>query len=312
MDPDINLVYGVDKLFFKPMVTSAISAMENLSAGRKISLYLIYRDIPAETIDMGVEFFHERYGMKLNTVKLPADKSRIFTSEICPEKHISDAMFDRLFIHEIVPEIDKAIYLDADTIVNGDLSELYDIDLGTSSLGAVIEPGFDYKIEEYGYTATRLAHLDIESHYFNSGVLLLNLPKLRQIDLVKRCQETYVKYKNHLIWLDQDMLNILFGAETCYLPPKFNSEVFDNASFSAEFRNYFNFYGKTAPYSDEAIQQAIDNPAVIHYVGPYKPWIHPGEYYIHKEKYWKYFNLSPWRNEDSLLVEKKLNAGKHD
>jgi lipopolysaccharide biosynthesis glycosyltransferase len=288
------------------MVISAISVIENLASDFQVSLYLIYRDLSQSVINMVVNFFEQRFATKLLCYQMPADKARIFTNERCPEKHISDAMFDRLFIHEIITDIDRAIYLDADTIVNGDLNELYAIDIGKSILGGVIEPGFDYKIEQYGYTATRLANLDIESHYFNSGVLLLNLVNFRHLDLIKLCQEAYVKYNNYLMWPEQDILNILFGTRTYFLPPKFNSEVYDNAAFAHEFYNYFNFYGKTVPYDTTEIQQAISNPTVIHFVGPHKPWIHPGDYFLHKEKYWKYYNLSPWCNEDSLLVEEKL------
>ena len=63
-------------------------------------------------------------------------------------------------------------------------------------------------------------------------------------------------------------------------------------------------------YEFETIQEAIDNPTIIHFVGAYKPWIHPGKYFLHKEKYWKYFNLSPWANKDSNLVWKRLQETK--
>jgi lipopolysaccharide biosynthesis glycosyltransferase len=288
------------------MVTSAISAISNLAPGKKLTIHLIYRNIPKETLETLKQFFDEKFATQFKFYETPNNLAEIFHNESCPEKHISNAMFDRLFIHKLIPEINKAIYLDADIIVEKDLSKLYETNLKNNIIGAVIEPAFEYDVKKYGYNAIRLMKLDIDTHYFNSGVLLLDLAKLRKTNFIDKCSKYFNKHIKNIIWPDQDVLNGVLGHKTHFLSPEFNSEVYENNIMANEYQNYFDFYGKSLPYSEQDIQIATYAPTILHFVGPNKPWIHPGKYYIHKEKYWKYYNMSPWKNKDSMLVEKKL------
>jgi len=288
------------------MVVSAISAIKNLAAGKKISLYLLYRDVPEADLKMLKQFFRTKFNVEFVYRAVPAHLANIFNNDCCPEKHISNAMFDRLFIHKLIPEIDCAIYLDADTVVTGDLNELYEIDLQGKCLGAMIEVPFEYDIKTVGYNAIRLLKLDIDTFYFNSGVLLLDLKKLRKINFIQKCQEYFNKYQENIIWPDQDILNGVLGKHTHFILPKFNAEVYDGAMAAADYRDFFDFYGKTLPYTKHEIYAAINVPVVLHFLGRAKPWIHPGKYSLHKEKYWQYYNLSPWQDRNSMLVEKKL------
>ena len=87
-------------------------------------------------------------------------------------------MFYRLFIPKLLPDEKKAIYLDADIIVNLDITELWQTDLENHPLAVVLE-------SEDGAIPARYSKLVIEGfvkgeNYFNSGVLLMNLEVLRE------------------------------------------------------------------------------------------------------------------------------------
>lgn len=290
------------------MVVSAISAISNLAADKHMHLHLIYRDISKNSLEMLEQFFDEKFNVKFSYYSIPKNLTKIFNNKHCPEAHISNAMFDRLFIHEIITGIDKTLYLDADTVVIGDLSKLYEINLHANYIGAVVEPAFEYDIKQVGYNAIRLMKIDINTHYFNSGILLMNLNKLRKINFIKKCKKYFNKNQKEIIWPDQDILNGILGSHTYFIPPKFNAEIYEGRVMSIDYHDYFDFYGKTLPYSEQEIHEAINFPAILHFVGSNKPWIHPGKYSLCKEKYWKYYNLSPWGNNDSFLIEKKLTA----
>lgn len=99
----------------------------------------------------------------------------------------------RLMIPEILSEHDRALYLDADLLINDDLCKLWDLD-----------------IEEYAMAAVR--EYDKVEPYYNSGVLCMNLRRLRADgNLLQRCTEYIIKNKPH--FPDQDAINHFYASE---------------------------------------------------------------------------------------------------
>ncbi|MGD9153549.1 MAG: glycosyltransferase family 8 protein [Gammaproteobacteria bacterium] len=313
MNKTVHITYCSDKICLRPMVASAISAIRNLNSKCQAHIHLLYRNIELSALIELQDFFWKKFQAKFDFYAVPKKLAKKFNNKKCPQKYISDAMFDRLFIHKLIPKLNKTIYIDADTIVTGDLSELYYTDLNDNYIGAVIEPPFEFDEKTHGYDAIRHMKLDIDTFYFNSGVLLMDLNKLRKINFIKKCQNYFNKYINNIVWPDQDILNGVLGEKTLFIAPKFNSSVYDNIMTSQDYYEYLEFYGKSLCYSDDEVQTSINQPVILHYVGAYKPWIHPGKYSLHKDQYWKYYNMSPWKTKDSTTIEKillnKKNAG---
>ncbi len=103
----------------------------------------------------------------------------------------------RLLVSACIQE-DKVIYLDCDTIVLQPLDELYNIDLGNSLVGGVVDGGV--KLHE----KLSIGITD-EEPYFNAGVILLNCKAIRDEALtqvfIERVNNTRSK------WIDQDCIN---------------------------------------------------------------------------------------------------------
>lgn len=131
--------------------------------------------------------------------------------------------FYRLVLTEILsPDIDKVIYLDADVIVNLDIARLWEIELGDKIFAAVPEAANGMLLEKFmplcleGYVKTE--------DYFNSGVLLMNLNRLRgEGETLKR--GVIFRGKRNNGCYDQDILNYLFAADYIKLPVEFNCFV---------------------------------------------------------------------------------------
>lgn len=112
----------------------------------------------------------------------------------------------RLFADEVSGLPDKLLYLDTDIIINGDIIDLYSIDIGSYEMGAV---------EDY------LGKWFKHRGYINSGVLLLNLPTLRETGLFKKTRECCATKK---MWFpDQDSLNSLVSKKLM-LPTRYNAQ----------------------------------------------------------------------------------------
>ncbi len=168
-----------------------------------------------------------------NVEELCADRLSVIT-ETLPKTyaaHFTVGMFYRFFIPHILPaEIKKAIYLDADIIVNLDINELWQIELDDKPLGAV--PNL-FQIADKKTSVERTEkHIRIckegfvkPEDYFNSGVLLLNLRFMRNADKILMSGIEFIKENPRFVFFDQDILNYCFSTTFLKLPVKFNRYV---------------------------------------------------------------------------------------
>lgn len=186
--------------------------------------------------------------------------------------YITLATFYRLALLEILPhDIDRALYLDGDMIVEQDLKELWDIDLQDNIVAAVED--------EESYTNSK--RLGLSGNYFNAGVLLLDLKKLRKRNLFKESIEYLKKNRYRVIYQDQDILNALFDGKCKFVSLKWN--VNSGMYCSRDLKHY---------YSDDYADMIKMKPSIIHFSGKHaKPWllftIHPLA-----DEYWKYLRYT--------------------
>lgn len=126
----------------------------------------------------------------------------------------------RAFIARMFLQYDKAIYIDSDTILTADIGELYDIDLGDKAIAARVDskvamvPVFvDYVQNALGVPA---------GEYVNSGVLLMDLRKLRKMHYITKMTDLIRKYDADLVAPDQDYLNVILKGQIMHLGKEWN------------------------------------------------------------------------------------------
>lgn len=135
--------------------------------------------------------------------------------------HFKGAAWFRLLVGEVLPDLERLIYLDADTVVNMDIKELWDEKTGENGLAAVP----DMVIQENHFSSLPKKGLCEEKRYFNSGVLLLDMPVFsREKNLLERGTALLKKYQIGE-YPDQDILNHFFGAECNLLPNRYNTFI---------------------------------------------------------------------------------------
>ena len=172
------------------------------------------------------------YGQEVkfyNVEELCADKVEeiIKMLPMITELRYTIATFYRLFIPQIFPkDIEKIIYLDSDIIVNLDIKELWQINLGNNLLGVIPEllnkDTSEDMLKTHSMCRDNLVKVE---DYFNAGVLLINLKKLRKKgNVISKGLNFYVNNPGHR-FLDQDILNYCFAKRALKLPLKFNQFV---------------------------------------------------------------------------------------
>ena len=162
----------------------------------------------------------------------------------------------RFFIPQLLAsDIEKAIYLDSDIVVNLDVKELWQIELGDKPLGAIAESvtdSFCYKINSAANPLIVNGGVRYED-YFNSGVLLMNLNLLRDEAETLLRGINFVA-DNQLGYMDQDALNYLFAKTYLKLPAKFNSFVRENRRLSETVA------GKIYHFAGDELKMYSDDP----------------------------------------------------
>ena len=159
----------------------------------------------------------------------------------------SAVYYYRAFIPMLFPIYKKAIYIDSDTILRGDIGELFDIDLGDNILAAMVDPKVDYIPEFRSYVNNALGIPHTE--YVNSGVQVMDLKKMRKIKYLQQMIDLIEKYDADLIAPDQDYLNVILRGQILHLDPVWNAEPKKNLPKKVKLV-HFNLFNKPWHYKN--------------------------------------------------------------
>lgn len=197
-------------------------------------------------------------------------------TEALPEGYFPRTVWYRIFLPDLLPDTDKVVYLDSDVVVVDDLAPLWDVDLDGFLLGAVTNPLYSFMPP---YPRTLGIERDVE--YFNSGVLVMNLALMRTERTVAHLRD-YASAHPGNAYPDQDALNVVCGSSRYALHARWNVQS-----------TFFELSPSEIPLPEREVREAVENPAVLHFIGPFKPWQylcrHP-----HQETYLRHAKATPW------------------
>lgn len=193
--------------------------------------------------------------------------------------YFTKAMWYRTFLPDLLPDVDRVLYLDVDTLVLDELAPLWDVDFGEALVGAVTNV-----FEPWGERWPADLGLGGPEAYFNSGVLLMNLAGMRAEGTAERLRRHAVEHADDLFWPDQDALNVILAGRRVVLHPRWN--VMNNVMLRDRAVEIF---------GADAVREARERPAIRHFEGPSvaKPW-HAGSEMAHRERYFEFRRRTPW------------------
>lgn len=183
----------------------------------------------------------DKLGVPINIIEVESDH---FEKFVVRRSHLTRGAFLRLLIPDLFADKARALYMDCDMVVMGDLSYLATVDLGDAPLAAVPCPSPDEKELESVQKPLGL--------YFNSGLLVMNIPVWRSLRVSERCADLLSDPDTHLVSEDQSALNIVCRDNALLLPTEYN------------------VYSTLGAYEGPSVLP--EHPVVIHYVVNNKPW----------------------------------------
>ena len=188
----------------------------------------------------------------------------------------------RILLPELLTDIGRVLYLDSDLLIVDDLHALFDIALGHRCLAAVTQPTLP---DVLGRLQDTLGLPDAAS-YFNSGVMTLDLDRLRAGRYVEQVLAFIEDRRGPMPWADQDPLNAVLHRHRVHIGPRWNLMT-----------PVFELPAEVLPWTSDEIREAIAAPAVIHFIGPYKPW-HYRCRHPYRRAYFDYLASTPWKDKE--------------
>ena len=250
---------------------SITSILSSKSSNTFICIYLI---IPLDFDEKNIYFIDSLYELyeyfNITFITMDDRYDKAYT-----DHRISKQAYYRFSLGELLPNLNKIIYLDTDIIVYKDLSQFYNINFnGKMILG---QPTYgNKKRQRKGF------------HRINTGVLLLNLAEMRKNEFEKiviKIIKKGKKYRYH----DQTLLNDNFKEVLGIFPPEYHTRPWSNYK---EMNIFNNIIGK--PYDMDYFYFAHKYPVLRHFLGKYKPRNHKIN---HIEDWWFFARKSKYYNK---------------
>lgn len=236
----MNIFFAVNDSYVEQLCVALVSVLKN-NACEKINFYILTNDL-SEKSKIKINNIRRRYD-NWDIRYLSIDKEKVSALKLNID-YITCETYFRYFIAEIVPNLGKCLYLDADLVVNGTLRSLYDTDIEDFYCAGVK----DLYIDDIKYKRT--ISFDDSELYVNAGMLLMNLSKIREDDMVCKLLENTKKMADKIHFQDQDIINITFKGKI------------------KEVDSIYNFTSHNVKLEKDKRKKAV----IIHYTGQEKPW----------------------------------------
>lgn len=264
----VVIAFTFDNKFCTPAYVAIKSLIMSANTSTTYTIIIFYWNIPSKNLK---KFNLLLENTKHEIVYLKAGQNEFKGFPVT--RTWSYSVYLRLLLPNVLPQYDKIIYSDVDVFFLRDLSGLYDYNIENYQLAGVAAECKD----------TAKSHQIYEEYANNyiywSGLLLMNLKKLRQENFVDHVRFYVSKYKDRLKMFDLELLNL-----TCdkILPLPLRYIMLQSIYNEQDISNAPEFTQLTSVYSPEKINQEKENTVIIHYAGsPGKPWLSnkPPAYY---------------------------------
>ena len=249
----IPIAMALDDGYIYPTIVAITSMMENKKPETRYDYYVMH---PGE--------FKEENKEKLKSLEKKYKNCKINLIDM-KEKHkdshsdtrITTAAYYRLSLSEVVPYLDKIIWLDGDTLTFSDLKEMYNIDMQGYYYKGILDEG-----------DRKFLLVKENDHPICSGVMLVNLSELRKDDMVNKISDFIKENNDKLCQHDQSVVNALCYEKVGVLPAKYGIFNYHPSIQMAE--KYVAMFNCKEKYSAQEVLEAYKKPVVLHCIS--KPW----------------------------------------
>lgn len=281
----MNVLYIFDDNYADISGVSICSLLKHNDSRRKIHIYII---------DGGISSINKE---KLTSLVNSYSANISFLPFINPEDVFGlkldlaqwcETNYLRIILERILPkDVHRILYIDSDTLIRKDISELYDLKMN----GYPIAAAYDcYPLPKYQLG------LNMRDKYFSDGILLIDLDLLRNGTQFNEYSTLLRDRKGKIAYLEQGAINYVMKDRILLISPKYNL-----MTLSLVYKKCPGvFFDSTEDYySKNELKNAIEDPAIVHLTGNIlmiRPWCKHSNHPYSKE--WRQvLELTPWAPE---------------
>ncbi|MBI2382588.1 MAG: glycosyltransferase family 8 protein [Gammaproteobacteria bacterium] len=260
---------------YAPHTAAMLRSVFASNPGEAFRIYVLYQSL-AEGDIAKLRQLAESWSANIQLLFISDDRLGNF-----PTQHFHKSCWYRILLPDLLPELEKILYLDSDLIVQGAVRPLWQSDISEKVFAAVTNPLYPFMPP---FPRDRL-HLADARSYINSGVLLMNLDRMRSTGCIARIR-SYASNHPENLYPEQDALSALLHGDCLLLHPKWNAQC-----------TLWQVSDMNLPFSPAELREARAAPVVIHFTGPYKPWSYLCRHPL-RRLYWEHRRETPWPSGD--------------
>lgn len=290
---NVPIVFSSNNFFIPYFSVALKSLIENANTKNNYDIFIFSQDISEKNKNLLHQLKDNKPNISIRFVDVKkylnnVDKNFFLNSYVPIETYY------KFFLPEILSEYEKCLYLDSDLVFLDDVYKLYSVDIGNHMLGAslnianisdnYLKPDSNiignYTRNEY---FKNILKMDNPDKYFQAGVLICNLKKMRLHNYTNDCLKKLDEIKTPRFF-DQCVLNSLYSE--------------DYFCFSTEWNHVWYIQdpsvlkGSISEILYKEYLKGREKPKIVHYASQNKPYNKPD--WILAEHFWTYARLTPY------------------
>lgn len=289
----LTIIFSINNAYAPYLYVCLKSLLAHVKSCDKYKAYILYTELSE---------CHQKNLLNLQTDNLKIEFINVESvvnnhkDNFSLNAHFTIETYYRFFLPQIFPNLDKVLYLDADTLILHDIAPLFSIDIGNNYLGVThdceIVRMSNLAGSEYSDYFRKTLGVKIEN-YFQAGVMLVNLAQMRQDNITEKLISALIKTGTPK-FVDQDILNMVCQNNVLFIPQNWDYTwhlPFCDSDYLEHLPDFFR----------TSYKEAEDEPYIIHFTGnKMKPTNYPNALYA--SVFWNYAQNTPYY---SLLIEQK-------
>lgn len=275
----MKIAYSCNDFYIPQTGISLISLCENSKLVDEVVIYFISKDCNESNVAI-LRNIVESYQRTFIVVNFDDIAYDLNISSI--GRHI-ETIYAKVFFTRI-DGLDKVIYIDSDTIIDGSLEPLWNDDLSDVYLGAV--QTFSKMKKQLGMAES--------TPFFNDGMAIVNVDYCRKHNLTEKVLKVIAEYNGNPPTLSEGALNKVCQGHVKFISLRWNCMA-GILYFGRLHMKYFT--SRLDQYTKEDLEESCEHPVVIHYLTAFynRPWFQPCSH-PYKERYYYYQAKSPWKD----------------
>lgn len=288
---NMNVLYFCSDAFAKVAATTITSLLENNKAFETITIYLVGDEVTEANKQFLCNIIEGKYDREFIYIESPTP-NECFEYDF-KDKYQMGRTWMRLCMTRVIPEsVDKVLCMDSDTLVLGDLSEMWNIDMADNLLAGVADC--------VNVTAFK-KHFMMEDDdiYCNAGMFLYNMNAWRKSGVEEKFKKIIQGLNGNVFFVEQTLLNSVCRGRIIKLPAEYNSYTL---FYAFSYKNLIRWRKPSLFYTPEEVEKAKKHPKIIHYTNNFymisRPWVENSEHPMAGE-FRKYMKMIGWTELDN-------------